>query len=65
VSAGRWIIAFLGLVVWAAGLYRLTGGDYVAGGALIVAGGLLLVIAASSGWGAFWEGLANWLYFWR
>lgn len=64
-SSGRWIIALLGLVVWASGLYVLVGGSYAAGGALIVAGGLLLVIAASGGWSEFWVGLTNWLYFWR
>ncbi len=43
----------------------LVGGSYALGGGLMVVGGLCLVIAASGGWTDFFEGLGNWLYFWR
>jgi hypothetical protein len=64
-SAGRWLVGGLGLLVWILGLYVFVDGSYVAGGALILLGGGCIVAAASGGWSEFLEGLGNWLFFWR
>ena len=64
-SLRRWLLVLVGILVWAGGVWVLVRGSYVGGGALILTGGLLLVVAAGGGWGAFVEGLSNWLYFWR
>jgi hypothetical protein len=55
----------VGVAIWAVGLVAFADGSYVAGGALALAGGLCLVVAAAGGWGRFFEGLTNWLLFWR
>ncbi len=64
-TAARWLVAALGFAAWAVGLYVFVDGGYVAGGALVLTGGLLFVLAASRGWGELWQGLVDWLYFWR
>ena len=64
-SMRRWRLVALGFPVWGVGLYLLADGSWVLGGALMLLGGLFLVTAASGGWGEFWQGLSNWLYFWR
>jgi hypothetical protein len=43
----------------------LANGSYGLGGGLMILGGLCLVVAASGGGADFFEGLTNWLYFWR
>ena len=58
-------LVVVGLVGWGVGLYLLAGGSWMLGGGLMLAGGLCVVIAASGGWFEFWEGVSNWLYFWR
>jgi len=64
-SMRQWRLVALGFPVWGVGLYLLADGSWVLGGALMLLGGLFLVIAASGGWVEFWQGLSNWLYFWR
>ena len=64
-SIGRWLLVAVGIAIWAGGLAAFVDGGYVAGGALVLAGGLCLVVAAAGGWGGFFEGLTNWLLFWR
>ncbi len=64
-SARRWLLAVVGLGLWAFGLYLLVGGNYIVGGGSMITGGLCIVVAASGGWTEFWDGLSNWLYFWR
>lgn len=64
-SPKRWLLALLGVAIWAVGLWLFVDGAYVGGGLLILLGGLVLVIAASGGWSEVVEGLTNWLYFWR
>ncbi len=57
------VAGVLGLGIWAWGLTMFVGGDQGIGGAIMLGGGALIVIALQGGWGEFWEGLANWLYF--
>ncbi len=59
----RTVTGVLGLGIWAWGLTMFVGGDQGIGGAIMLGGGALIVIALQGGWGEFWEGLANWLYF--
>jgi hypothetical protein len=58
-SPKRWLLALLGVAIWAVGLWLFVDGAYVGGGLLILLGGLVLVIAASGGWSEFVEGLTN------
>jgi hypothetical protein len=46
-SPKRWLLALLGVAIWAVGLWLFVDGAYVGGGLLILLGGLVLVIAAS------------------
>ena len=64
-SPGRVLGVFLGVAVWAVGLWLFITSSYVGGGLLVLAGGLCLVMAVGGGWSDFFEGLANWLFFWR
>jgi hypothetical protein len=61
----RWLLVGLGFIAWATGLYVLADGNYPLGGGLVIVGGLGFVVAASGGWTEFFQGVANWLFFWR
>ncbi len=58
----RHLLFALALPLWAYGLVRFIGGEEILGGSLMLIGGLLVVVAASGGWGQFFEGLTNWLW---
>jgi len=57
------IVGVAGLAVWALGLAQFVDGDQLWGGAFVLLGGLMLVVALRGGWGHWWEGVTNWLYF--
>lgn len=64
-SIAQRLLVAAGVAVWGAGLYVLANGTYGLGGGLMILVGLCFVIAASGGWVDFFDGLTNWLYFWR
>jgi hypothetical protein len=64
-SVRRWLLVLVGVGIWAFGIATFVGVSYVGGGVLVLAGGLCLVVAAAGGWSEFFEGLTNWLLFWR
>ena len=64
-TVARWLLVVVGVVIWGSGLYLLADGAWELGGGLMLLGGMCIVIAASGGWSPFWEGVGNWVYFWR